>query len=237
LARLEAVLRAFAAICFERGRGGEAMGALVHTPTATRGPQDRVVELVTDMIAGAAREGSVDAQMPPAELARFAMHALMAASTAADVGRGRARRALLSAGPSRAAACLIRKGQGVHGADGRVGVWARWEPDRVKPRRSCMESPPSADMPGHSRARFVWLVAVGALVAWGGGFLLSSGNDRCSDGDALGECSGPFASAAWHGIGLLFMVVGLLVVTTTLAAAVRAKRGGRREERPARPPA
>jgi AcrR family transcriptional regulator len=84
LARLEAVLGAFATICFERGRGGEVLGALVHTAAATRGAEDRVVALVTDMVAEAAQAGAVDAQTPPVELARFAVHALMAASAAAD---------------------------------------------------------------------------------------------------------------------------------------------------------
>jgi AcrR family transcriptional regulator len=84
LARLEAVLGAFATICFERGRGGEVLGALVHTAAATRGAEDRVVALVTDMVAEAAQAGAVDAQTPPVELARFAVHALMAASEAAD---------------------------------------------------------------------------------------------------------------------------------------------------------
>ena len=84
LARLETVLGAFATICFERGRGGEVLGALVHTAAATRGAEDRVVARVTDMVAEAAQAGAVDAQTPPVELARFAVHALMAASAAAD---------------------------------------------------------------------------------------------------------------------------------------------------------
>lgn len=80
-----------------------------------------------------------------------------------------------------------------------------------------------ADMKATGRARWIWLAVSGVVVAWAGGFLLASGNDRCVDGPTAGECSGRFASDAWHGLGAVSVVVGLVVVAAALVLAVRAR--------------
>lgn len=79
-----------------------------------------------------------------------------------------------------------------------------------------------------TRARNRWLLialVVGAgLLMWTGGFLLSSQNSRCVDGPGGHWCSGEFSSDAWHGLGLVSLVVGLAVLIAALAIAMLARR-------------
>ena len=71
---------------------------------------------------------------------------------------------------------------------------------------------------------WIGMSAVGLLLAWTGGFLLSSGNDRCVDGVELHECSGALASGTWHGAGRASLIVGIVLVTLSLVTAVRARQ-------------
>ena len=89
-----------------------------------------------------------------------------------------------------------------------------------------MKAGTMADM-AHARAGWIWIAVSGVLVAWVGGFLLSSGNDRCVDGPNIHECSGPFTSGAWHGIGLVSIIVGPVMLITALVMAARIRRRNR----------
>lgn len=74
--------------------------------------------------------------------------------------------------------------------------------------------------------RPMWLILAigGILIGWAGGYMLSSSNTKCTDGPTIHECSGAFASDAWHAVGLVFVVVGIAVVITGSAIAVLARR-------------
>jgi AcrR family transcriptional regulator len=78
--RLEAVLEAYASICFNRGDHGE-LAALLHQREHVAGLQQRLVDLVRDLLAEASAAGAVRDDVAPAELASFCVHALGAAST------------------------------------------------------------------------------------------------------------------------------------------------------------
>jgi hypothetical protein len=67
----------------------------------------------------------------------------------------------------------------------------------------------------------------GLLVAWAGGFLLSSGNSLCIDGTETARCSGSFASTTWHGVGAVSVIVGLLIVIAAVGFAIHAHRQDR----------
>jgi hypothetical protein len=71
----------------------------------------------------------------------------------------------------------------------------------------------------------VFLAVVGLLIAWTGGFLLSSGNNRCADGVAGGQCSGRYAGGEWHTVGSVAVILGAILVMSAVAAAVRSRRG------------
>ena len=72
------------------------------------------------------------------------------------------------------------------------------------------------------------LLAIGGVpLMWMGGYVMSSGNSRCVDGIHGGECSGTFASDAWHVTGFLSLIVGALTVIAALAVVAHARRQGR----------
>jgi hypothetical protein len=73
-------------------------------------------------------------------------------------------------------------------------------------------------------ALFVLLAVVGLLIAWAGGFVLSSGNSRCLDGVAGGQCSGRYATEEWHTVGAVAVVLGAILMASAVAAAVRSRR-------------
>lgn len=88
LRRLRMVLAAFASISREQ-HGGE-LAALLHRGEHVRRAQDHLRDFVAGLIAAAAEAGDLRADVPPVELATFALHALTAAGTApsaASVGR------------------------------------------------------------------------------------------------------------------------------------------------------
>jgi AcrR family transcriptional regulator len=78
-ARLEAVLQAYALIAFERHRHGGELGALVHQPEHTRGPEQRLVEIVRGLLMEAREVGDVRTDVPTDELTTFSLRALEAA--------------------------------------------------------------------------------------------------------------------------------------------------------------
>lgn len=83
-------------------------------------------------------------------------------------------------------------------------------------------------MTGMSRRRtalLVLLAAVGLVVAWTGGFLLSSGKSRCVEGVSGGQCSGRYASYPWHTLGAVALILGGVLVVTAVFVAVRSRRG------------
>jgi AcrR family transcriptional regulator len=80
--RLMAVLTAFATISRQQ-HGGE-LAALLHRGEHVRRAQAHLREFVSHLIAQAAAEGDVRADVPPPELAGFCLHALTAAGNASS---------------------------------------------------------------------------------------------------------------------------------------------------------
>ena len=68
-----------------------------------------------------------------------------------------------------------------------------------------------------TRALVALLVLSALVLAWAGGFVLSSQNSRCTEGPGARGCTGTFSSGAWHGVGLAAVAAGL---ATLVAAAV-----------------
>lgn len=81
----------------------------------------------------------------------------------------------------------------------------------------------------HNRVLLVAVVS-GALLAWAGGFILSSKNSRCVDDPGFHDCSGTFASDAWHGVGLASVMAGLIVVMCARGIAAFARWRSRSNE-------
>ena len=79
-------------------------------------------------------------------------------------------------------------------------------------------------MRAKDRALLAALIFSGAVLAWTGGFMLSSKNSRCIDGAGVHECSGAFTSDAWHGVGLGFVIAGLVFLLAGLAVVGVARR-------------
>jgi AcrR family transcriptional regulator len=78
-ARLEAVLHACALISFERHQHGPDLGALVHKGEHIAEPEQRLLNILRDLLAEAQHVGAVRADVPPDELAIYSVHALEAA--------------------------------------------------------------------------------------------------------------------------------------------------------------
>lgn len=82
-------------------------------------------------------------------------------------------------------------------------------------------------MSGRRWAVALCAVSSGVLLAWVGGFMLSSGNGRCVDGPEIRECSGAFASSTWHSVGMAAVIVGMIVVFAAVWFAMRIRRHNR----------
>jgi len=82
LARLEAVLEAFAAI--ESRQHGHEISALVHGAEHVARVEQHLHALLRGMVAEAARAGQIRDDVPPDELARYCLHALTAARGASS---------------------------------------------------------------------------------------------------------------------------------------------------------
>jgi AcrR family transcriptional regulator len=76
--RLEAVLQAYAHNAF--GRHDTELGALLHRGTHLAAAQKHLHDLITELVAAGAQDGSLRDDVAPAELASFCLHALTAAS-------------------------------------------------------------------------------------------------------------------------------------------------------------
>ncbi|OIJ64271.1 TetR/AcrR family transcriptional regulator [Streptomyces mangrovisoli] len=76
--QLEAVLRGYAHITHERPQDGE-IAAFVHRDQHVVRAQDRLRDLVRDVLAAAAAAGTVRDDVSPGELADYCLHALSAA--------------------------------------------------------------------------------------------------------------------------------------------------------------
>jgi hypothetical protein len=77
--RLEQVLDAYALICHNRNAHGAELAAMLHQREHVAELEQRLVDLVRDLVAESAAIGAVRADVAPAELARFCIHALAAA--------------------------------------------------------------------------------------------------------------------------------------------------------------
>jgi len=78
--RLHTVLETFARIAHESGRHDAALSALLHRDPAVTRAQDRLREIVRDLIARGAKAKRFRRDVAPDELARYCLHALAAAS-------------------------------------------------------------------------------------------------------------------------------------------------------------
>jgi len=83
--RLEAVLGAYAMICYHRGRrAGTEIAALVHRGEPVARAQENLVELFRELLADAATAGLLRHDTDPSELARYCLYALGAAADLPD---------------------------------------------------------------------------------------------------------------------------------------------------------
>jgi len=89
--RLNVVLRAYARIAHQtRRRHDSEIGRFLHRDEHLADAQRQLHDLVTSLITDAVRDGKLRADMPPAELASYCLHALNAAASLpseAAVGR------------------------------------------------------------------------------------------------------------------------------------------------------
>jgi AcrR family transcriptional regulator len=79
--RLEAVLRAYALISFERHQHGTELAALVHQREHVAGPEQQLASIVQSLLTEAARASAVRTDVPNAELTTFCLHALEGAGS------------------------------------------------------------------------------------------------------------------------------------------------------------
>ncbi|MEO5666160.1 MAG: TetR/AcrR family transcriptional regulator [Nocardioides sp.] len=86
--RLVAVLRAYASICFHRGRHSSVdVSSLVHRDPQVAEAEHRLRQVFADLIDEAAAEDIVRVDVSSDELAAYCLRALSAAGQAADLGR------------------------------------------------------------------------------------------------------------------------------------------------------
>jgi len=114
-----------------------------------------------------------------------------------------------------------------HGQDGTAptGVPARpaVADDSVAGRRGTRKGVAMLTTNGPGRAVWFAFAVGGAVLAWAGGLLLSLLDSRCTAAPGGQGCSGTFASAAWHGVGLVAVIAGLVVVVAAVAMAALAR--------------
>jgi AcrR family transcriptional regulator len=78
-ARLEAVLETYALISRDRGHHGTELVALLHRGTPAARAQQRLNDLIRDLLVEGVDAGDVRNDIAPEELARYCVHALAAA--------------------------------------------------------------------------------------------------------------------------------------------------------------
>lgn len=81
MARLEAVLTAYAVACSHRREHGTDLGALLHRGDQVTAAHQHLQEFVGALVAEAAETGAVRQDVPASELASYCLHALSAASS------------------------------------------------------------------------------------------------------------------------------------------------------------
>ncbi|UOY03086.1 SbtR family transcriptional regulator [Blastococcus sp. PRF04-17] len=82
MARLEAVLGAYALITHHRGRHGTPeLAVLLHRGEHVADAEQQLLDLLRDLLAEASASGGVRPDVPPGELAAYCLHALGAAGT------------------------------------------------------------------------------------------------------------------------------------------------------------
>jgi AcrR family transcriptional regulator len=78
--RLEAVLHAYARICYSRQRHGtEELAALLHRGEQIAPAQQQLLDFFRDLLEDVAATGALRTDVPPDELAKYCIHALAAA--------------------------------------------------------------------------------------------------------------------------------------------------------------
>jgi AcrR family transcriptional regulator len=81
--RLEAVLAAYASVVYEaRGHANTELAALLHRGERVARAERELQDMVRDLIAAAARHGTVRSDVPAGELAAYCLSALAAAAQA-----------------------------------------------------------------------------------------------------------------------------------------------------------
>lgn len=79
--RLEAVLGAYALICYHRGGAAADLAALVHRDEHVEHAERRLSDLFRDLLGEAAANGDIRRDARPGELASYCLHALAAAGS------------------------------------------------------------------------------------------------------------------------------------------------------------
>jgi AcrR family transcriptional regulator len=83
--RLEAVLQAYALICYYREQHGtKELATLLHRGEQLVEAQQQILDLIRDMLAEVAQTGYLREDVAPDELAIYCLHALTAASSLPD---------------------------------------------------------------------------------------------------------------------------------------------------------
>jgi len=83
--RLEAVLQAYALICYYREQHGTIeLAALLHRGEQVVQAQQQILDLIRDMLVEVAQTGDLRNDAAPDELANYCLHALTAASSLPD---------------------------------------------------------------------------------------------------------------------------------------------------------
>ena len=83
--RLEAVLQAYALICYYREQHGtKELAVLLHRGEQLVEAQQQILDLIRDMLAEVAQTGYLREDVAPDELAIYCLHALTAASSLPD---------------------------------------------------------------------------------------------------------------------------------------------------------
>ncbi len=82
--RLDAVLQAYALICYHREQGDPELGALVHRREHVAQAQHQLIDLFRDLLIEVAQTGDLRDDLAPEDLASYCLHALAAAGTVAS---------------------------------------------------------------------------------------------------------------------------------------------------------
>ncbi len=78
--RLAAVLEAYALISHHRDHHGTELAALLHSGEHVARAEQQLIDLIRDLLAEVAKEGTLRKDVTPDELAKYCLHALAAAS-------------------------------------------------------------------------------------------------------------------------------------------------------------